>query len=106
MTYPPGVCYIFTVNAYPSHKKHIDALKRIEGQVRGIQRMIEEKRYCVDILTQLSAVGSAVASVQDSILQRHLGTCFKTAAEKGSETEKKKKVNEVLKLLKTFRKNQ
>ena len=60
---------------YPSHKKTLDALKRIEGQVRGIQRMVEEKRYCVDILTQLSAVGNAVASVQDNILNRHLDTC-------------------------------
>ena len=84
----------------------MDALKRIEGQVRGIQRMIEQKRYCVDILTQLTAIGSAVASVQNSILQRHLDTCFTTAIENGSETEKKRKVNEVLKLLKTFRKNQ
>ena len=83
----------------------MDALRRIEGQIRGVQRMIEEKRYCVDILTQLSAVGSAVASVQNSILERHFDTCFKASLEDGSEIERKKKITEVLKILKTFRKN-
>jgi len=82
----------------------MDALKRIEGQVRGVQRMVEEKRYCVDILTQLRAVSSAVASVQDNILARHLDTCVKTAFKGKSEADKSKKVNEVIKILKTFRK--
>ncbi len=89
----------------PSHKKTMDALKRIEGQVRGIQRMVEEKRYCVDILTQLSAVSSAVGSVQDKILERHLDTCVTKAFVGESKADKKKKVEEVVKLLKTFRKN-
>jgi len=83
----------------------MDALRRIEGQIRGVQRMVEEKRYCVDILTQLSAVGSAVASVQNSVLERHFDTCFKSAFEDGSEAERKRKISEVLKILKTFRKN-
>jgi DNA-binding FrmR family transcriptional regulator len=93
------------MKAYPSHKKHMDALRRIEGQIRGVQKMVEEKRYCVDILTQLSAVSSAVASVQNSILERHFDTCFKSAFENGSAIERKKKISEVLKILKTFRKN-
>ncbi len=83
----------------------LDALRRIEGQVRGIQKMIEDKRYCVDILTQLSAVSSAVGRVQSDILEKHLDTCVKTAFEGKSEPEKKKKIEEVLKLLKTFRKS-
>jgi len=88
----------------PNHKKNIDALSRIEGQIRGIQKMVEDRRYCVDILTQLSAVGSAVSSVQDKILSRHLDTCVKKAIEGKSEAEKNKKIDEVLKLLKTYRK--
>ncbi len=92
------------MNAYPSHKKHVDALKRIEGQIRGIQRMVEEKRYCVDILTQLSAAGNAIASVQNSILERHLDACFTSALMGNSEVEKKKKISEVIKILKNFRK--
>ena len=90
---------------HPNHKKHLDALKRIEGQVRGIQKMVEERRYCVDILTQLSAVSSAVASVQNSVLERHLDTCVKTAFESGTDTEKKKKLTEVVRIIKNFRKN-
>ena len=82
----------------------MDALKRIEGQIRGIQRMVEEKRYCVDILTQLSAAGSAIASVQNSILERHLDTCFTSALVGKSERDKKQKVSEVIKILKNFRK--
>lgn len=105
LTYPMGVWYPWVMKVNPSHKKNMDALKRIEGQVRGIQKMIEEKRYCVDIMTQLSAVGSAVASVQDNILNRHLDSCVTKAFVGESESEKKKKVAEVIKLLKTFRKN-
>lgn len=89
----------------PSHKKNIDALKRIEGQVRGIAKMIVEKRYCVDIMTQLSAVGSAVARVQDNILERHLDMCVTKAFVGEPEAAKKRKIDEVIKLLKTFRKN-
>ena len=92
------------MKAYPSHKKHIDALRRIEGQIRGIQKMVEEKRYCVDILTQLSAASSAISSVQNGILERHLDTCFTSALVGKSEVDKKKKVDEVIKLLKKFRK--
>ena len=87
------------------HGTVIHALKRIEGQLRGVQRMVEDKRYCVDILTQLSAVNSAVASVQDNILARHLDTCVKTAFKGKSPTERDKKVNEVISMLKTFRKS-
>ena len=93
------------MKVHPDHKKNLDALKRIEGQVRGVQRMVEEKRYCVDILTQLSAVGNAVASVQDNILGRHLDTCVTKAFVGESKGDKKKKIDEVIKLLKTFRKN-
>lgn len=93
------------MKANPSHKKTLDALKRIEGQVRGIQRMVEDKRYCVDTLTQLSAISHAIGSVQNNILERHLDTCVTKAFVGESRTEKKKKVDEIIKLLKTFRKN-
>ena len=90
---------------HPSHKANIDALKRIEGQVRGIQKMIEEKRYCVDILTQLSAVSSAVHRVRDQVLSRHLNSCVKKAFLGNSQTEKESKIDEVLDLLKRFKKS-
>jgi len=93
------------MKGHPNHQKSMAALKRIEGQVRGIQRMVEDGRYCVDILTQLSAVNSAISSVQDSILKRHLDTCVNTVLAGKSEANKKKKIDEILRLLKTFRKN-
>ena len=79
MTYPHRVWYGYTMKENPSHKKTLDALKRIEGQVRGIARMVEDRRYCVDILTQLSAISHAVGSVQNNILEKHLDTCVTRA---------------------------
>ena len=93
------------ITQLPAHDKQLVALRRIEGQVRGVQSMIEEKRYCIDILTQLSAVSSAIGSVQDTILNKHLDTCVTKAFVGESKTEKKKKIDEVVKLLKTFRKS-
>ena len=92
------------VNINPNHKKNLNALKRIEGQVRGIEKMIEEKRYCIEILTQLSSVVGAVSCVQDDILERHVGTCVASALKSKSKTDKMRKVNEVVRLLKRFKK--
>jgi len=91
--------------AHPDHKKNLDALRRIEGQVRGLQKMIEEKRYCVDILTQISSVNAALMRVQDKVLERHLNGCLKEAIQSKSEGEKQKKIDEIFGLLKKFRKN-
>jgi DNA-binding FrmR family transcriptional regulator len=65
-------------------------LRRIEGQVRGLQRMIEEDKYCIDILTQVSAVTRALESVALGLLEDHLGHCVAQAIAEGSEgtTEK------------------
>jgi len=87
-----------------AHSEQLVALRRIEGQVRGVQKMIEEKRYCVDILTQLSSVGGALLKVQDNILQRHLKGCVTNALKGRSESEKQKKIDEIIGLLKRFRK--
>ncbi|ORX00090.1 metal-sensitive transcriptional regulator [Mycolicibacillus trivialis] len=65
-------------------------LRRIEGQVRGIARMIEEDKYCIDILTQISAANSALRSVALNLLDEHLGHCVTGAvAEGGREAEAK-----------------
>ncbi|HUP00496.1 MAG TPA: metal-sensitive transcriptional regulator [Gemmatimonadota bacterium] len=78
-------------------------LKRIEGQVRGVQRMVEEGRYCVDILTQIDAVTAALARVQDEILESHLNYCVTDALEGNDPAESREKVDEVVTLLKKFR---
>lgn len=88
---------------YPSHHSQVVALKRIEGQVRGIQKMISENRYCVDIVTQLHSVLGAVTRVQDNVFQSHLNNCFSKAM-RGSSNQREKKINEVVKLLRKFKK--
>jgi len=92
------------VKKLPAHDKQLVALRRIEGQVRGVQRMIEDKRYCVDILTQLSSVGAALLRVQDKVLQRHLNGCVTSALKGKSTANKKEKIDEIFDLLKKFRK--
>ncbi|MGH7570801.1 MAG: metal-sensitive transcriptional regulator [Gemmatimonadota bacterium] len=78
-------------------------LKRIEGQVRGVQRMVEEGRYCVDILTQIDAVTAALARVQDRILEAHLNHCVIDALEGSDTANVREKVDEVVGLLRKFR---
>lgn len=82
----------------PHHDK-IVALKRIEGQVRGVQKMIDEQRYCVDILNATSAVIGALKKVESRILKDHLNACARTAFEGKSEAEKEKKMQEIFRLL-------
>jgi CsoR family transcriptional regulator, copper-sensing transcriptional repressor len=65
-------------------------MKRIEGQVRGIAKMIDEDRYCIDILTQVSAATSALESVALTLLEDHLGHCVASAAAEGGETAEAK----------------
>jgi CsoR family transcriptional regulator, copper-sensing transcriptional repressor len=64
---------------------HQTALRRIEGQVRGLQRMVDEEKYCIDILTQISAVTGALQRVALTMLEEHLGHCVVRAAQAGGE---------------------
>ena len=82
----------------------IKRLKRIEGQVRGIMRMIEDDRYCMDILTQTRAIRSAMENVEIQVMQAHLKTCVFESFETGSQEEKNEKINEVLEVVANFRK--
>lgn len=86
------------------HEDQLLALKRIEGQIRGIQRMIEEERYCVDILNATSAVRGALRKVEAKILKDHLNACAKKAFEGSSKREKDVKLDEIYGLLETLRK--
>ena len=60
----------------PCHSDKLSHIKRIEGQVRGISKMIEEKRYCIDILNQLKAIRKSINSVENKILKTHLKSCI------------------------------
>ena len=72
---------------------HLKRLRRIEGQVRGIQRMVEEEKYCIDILTQVSAATKALQSLALSLLDDHMAHCLVDAARQGG-TEQELKLKE------------
>ena len=79
---------------YHSEKaSHLKRLRRIEGQVRGLQRMVEEDQYCIDILTQVSAATKALQSFSLELLEEHLSHCVVDAARKGGP-EAQEKVRE------------
>ena len=86
-----------------THREQIAGLKRIEGQIRGVQRMIEDERYCVDILHQLQAVEAAVKRIEGNILKKHLQGCVAEAIRTGSEREQDAKLDEMVHLLFKFK---
>ncbi len=73
-------------------------LKRIEGQVRGIAQMVEEDRYCIDILTQIQAVKSALAKAESEVLKQHAACCVAEAIASGDAEEQRIKFNELVDL--------
>ncbi|WP_280635598.1 metal-sensing transcriptional repressor [Bacillus sp. 165] len=75
----------------------IKRLKRIEGQVRGVQKMIEDNRYCVDILVQISAINAALNKVGFSLLERHTNHCVSKAIQEGNGEESIKELMSVIK---------
>jgi DNA-binding FrmR family transcriptional regulator len=79
--------------------KLLNRLNRIEGQVRGVARMIEDDRYCIDVLTQLSAIKAALNRVETEMLKDHLGHCIEGAIVSGDAAEQRKKASELIELL-------
>ena len=88
----------------PNHVDNLVALRRIEGQVRGVQRMIEERKYCIDILNQIYAVKGALGRVEEKILEKHFQHCVAEAIKGTSDKEKQQKMDEILKLIHHTRK--
>ncbi len=82
--------------------KTLGRLRRIEGQVQGIQRMVEEEKYCVDILLQLMAVQGAVEQVQKLVLAQHIESCVADAIRSGNARDRQKKVDELLEVFSRF----
>ena len=79
--------------------KLLNRLSRIEGQVRGIARMVDEDRYCIDILTQLQAVRAALARVETEMLKDHIEHCIEGAIAGGDPAEQREKSRELIQLL-------
>lgn len=76
----------------------LNRLRRIEGQVRGIARMIEEDRYCIDVLTQIQAVKAALGRAESEVLRSHAACCVAEAIASGDEHEQRAKFDELLTL--------
>ena len=82
--------------------KTIGRLRRIEGQVQGLQRMIENEAYCVDILLQISAVQGALEQVRKLLLGRHIESCVADALRSGNKTDRQQKIEELLEVFARF----
>jgi len=74
-------------------------LSRIEGQVRGLARMVEDDRYCIDVVTQIAAVRAALRGLEEEILKDHVGTCVEHAIASGNKAEQRRKVAELIDVL-------
>jgi DNA-binding FrmR family transcriptional regulator len=83
----------------PDKPQLLNRLNRIAGQVRGVARMVDEERYCLDVLTQLQAVRAAVARVESQLLKGHLAHCIESAILSGDKNEQRNKASELIELL-------
>jgi CsoR family transcriptional regulator, copper-sensing transcriptional repressor len=86
---------------HPDHSSEIKRLKRIQGQLEGIERMIMERRYCIDILNQTKAVTSAIHSLESSLLEKHIKHCVRESfTSKDNDDEMESKILEIMEIFK------
>jgi DNA-binding FrmR family transcriptional regulator len=86
-----------------NHQSTVRRLKRIEGQVRGLVRMIDDDRYCIDVLQQVNAVKAALLKVESEILRAHAASCVDEAIESGNADDQRRKFDELVKLFEGVR---
>ncbi len=86
---------------HPSHKEHVGKLNRVSGQVEAIKRMINDGKYCVDIMTQMRAARRALKAIELAVLKTHMNSCLTQASIHGVN-EQSKKIEEIVKLLKKY----
>lgn len=77
-------------------KRALTALKRVEGQVRGVAKMVAEDRYCIDVVTQIEAVRAALARVESDLLRQHLGHCVHRAMASRDAGERERVIDELV----------
>lgn len=80
----------------PSKRSVLARMRRIEGQVRGVSRMIDEDRYCVDVINQLQAIRAALKRVEEAVLKDHVAHCVEHAIASGDRDDQRQKVQELL----------
>ena len=86
-----------------SHESQLKQLKRIEGQVRGVHKMIEERRYCIDVLQQVKAIKSSLSTIEKKILGEHLDHCVHKALASANKKDSQEIVDEIKDLLKSVK---
>ena len=86
--------------SHPDHSNNLSSLRRIEGQARGVQQMIDDKRYCMDIVNQIKAMKSALSRVESKILEKHLRSCVTQILNK---KEMEEKITELVKVFKQIK---
>ncbi len=89
-------------NTHPDHSKENANLNRVAGQIEGIKKMIEDNRYCPDIMIQLRAARSAIKNIETNILERHLQSCVTAAIQSGDTEKTEKKISEIKNLFKKY----
>lgn len=87
-----------------THKENLSALNRIEGQVRGIKRMVEKEEYCINIVNQIHAVVNAMYRVSEKILAKHIEGCVAETFVRKGKREKNQKINELMSVIKRLHK--
>lgn len=96
------VCKDLIMTKHATHSTELNGINRVLGQLDGIKNMITEKRYCIDILTQLKAARSAIKTIEVNVLEKHLTHCLHSAAKSGNEEELAIKIHEIKALLKKY----
>jgi DNA-binding FrmR family transcriptional regulator len=84
---------------HPSHRDQLARLNRARGQLDAVTRMIDEGRYCIDILTQLRAARSALRAVEDGVLRTHLRHCIQDELERGRTEKPNERIDELIEVL-------
>ena len=87
---------------FPSHISQLQRLRRIEGQIRGVIKMIENKRYCMDILQQTRAISAALKAVENNIMEDHLTSCVASALKSNRKKDQANKIKEVIEVISKF----
>ena len=90
-----------STSIHPDHTRQLPKLNRVEGQIAGIKKMIEESRYCPDIIQQVRATRKALFSVESTLLEGHLNSCVSDAIESKVKSEREQKLSEILQIFKS-----
>lgn len=83
----------------PDHSSQLHRVRRVRGQLDGVERMITERRYCPDIITQIQAIRSALSSLESKLLEAHLHSCVREAFQDGSHRMQAEKIEEIVALI-------